>query len=448
MHTTVETYARHVNPAFVKLLGVFGYGRVFVRAEGVRLWDHEGRAYLDLLAGFGASNLGHRHPLLLERLRQELDTGTPDLLHVGPSAAMAELAAELTARAGAPLEVALFSTSGGEAVESALKLARAATRRPGILYCQQGYHGTGFGALSVMGHPRMRKPFEPLLGHTRAIPFGDLQALKKALTRRVGAFLLEPIQGEGGVQLPPPGYLAEAARLCAANKTMLILDEVQTGMGRTGSLFAFQNEGLVPDAVVLGKGLGGGLLPVSAVLTTREWHARAYGKVSSFDLHGSTFSGYALGCAAARATLSVLDREDLVQNAAHRGHQLLDGLRYRLAGHPLVREIRGRGLLVGIELGPPVGANRLLAPVIRAAARTMMGQWLALRLLERGILCQSAALRWDVLKVEPPLTIGSADVDWAVGQIGEVLDGYRSLAPLLKDVSFRLVRQYRAGWSF
>lgn len=437
-HPSVETYARHVNPAFVKLLGLLGYGRVFERARGTRVWDHEGREYLDLLAGFGATSLGHRHPSLVEKLRHELSRDRPDLLHVGPSPAMAELAAEL---AEPPLEIVLFSTSGGEAVEAALKLARAATGRAGVVYCRDGFHGTGLGSLSVMGHPRLRAPFEPLLEHTRPVPFGDLAALRQALDAKVGAFLVEPIQGEGGVQLPPPGYLAEARRLCERNGSLLLLDEVQTGLGRTGTLFAYQAEDVVPDAVVLGKALGGGMLPVSAVLTTRKHHQKAYGAMDRFDLHGSTYAGYALGCAAARATLAVLRDENLVQRSAERGQQLLEGLRHRLEGHPMVRAVRGRGLLVGIELGPA-------HPLKRALARNVFGQWLALRLLERGFLCQPAALRWDVLKVEPPLTIEPAEIDQAVEAIGEVLDAYRRLVPLLHDLGRRLGRQFLRGWTF
>lgn len=437
-HPSVETYARHVNPAFVKLLGLLGYGRVFERARGTRVWDHEGREYLDLLAGFGATSLGHRHPALVEKLTQELSTARPDLVHVGPSPAMAELAAELAAP---PLECVLFSTSGGEAVEAAMKLARAATGRPGLIYCRDGFHGTGLGALSVMGHPRLRAPFEPLLADMKPVPFGDLEALRGALDSRVGAFLLEPIQGEGGVRLPPPGYLSEARRLCARNGSLLILDEVQTGLGRTGSLYAYQAEEVVPDALVLGKALGGGMLPVSAVLTTRKLHQKAYGTMDRFDLHGSTYAGYALGCAAARATLSVLRQEGLVERSAERGQQLLEGLRRRLDGHPMVRDIRGRGLLVGIELGPT-------HPFKRAVARNVFGQWLALRLLERGFLCQPAALRWDVLKVEPPLTIEPDEVDRAVEAIGDVLDAYRRLFPLLHDLGRRLGRQFLRGWTF
>ena len=451
-HPTVRRYIEHVNPAFVKLLGLFGYGRVFVRAEDVWLWDHEGRKYLDLLAGFGAFNLGHAHPRLLGRLKEFLDERAPSVIHVGPSGATADLAAALAARAGGELRIAMLSLSGGEAVEAGLKVARAATRRTGFIYCHGGFHGTNLGSLSVMGAERMRAPFEPLLANCESIPFGDLPALDRALApRRAAAFLVEPILGEGGVILPPPGYLAEAQRLCTKYGTLLVLDEVQTGIGRAGTMFAFEPEGMRPDVLVLGKALGGGIAPVSATLTSARIHERAYGATDRFDLHGSTFSGYALGCAAALATLSIVDEEKLIENAAARGRQLLDGLRRRLAGHPLVREIRGRGLLCAIELGPAEETGllgRLKAPLVKAVAKNIFGQWLAVRLLERGIVCQPAAQRWDIVKIEPPLTVQAAEIDRAIAEIGALLDEYKDLAPLLKDAGERLGRQLLGGWKF
>jgi putrescine aminotransferase len=450
-HPSVETFARHVNPALVKLLGVFGYGRVFVRAQGTRLWDAEGREYLDFLAGFGATNLGHGHPHLTAGIGEFLGGGAPNLIHVGPSPLMATLAERLAVAAGAPFEIALFSSTGSEAVEAGLKLARAVTRRPGAIYCSGGFHGTSLGTLSVMGAERMRAPFEPLLSDCHAVPFGDLAELERALSHRPGAFLVEPILGEGGVVLPPPGYLREAQHLCRRAGTLLVLDEVQTGIGRTGSMFAFQQESFVPDVLVLGKALGGGIAPVSATLTTRELHDRAYGAMDRFDLHGSTFSGYGLGCAVALATLEVVESERLCENARARGGELVLGLRRALAGHPLVREVRGRGLLVGLELGPPDDAallRRITAPLVKALSKNVFGQWLAVRLLERGIVCQPAAHRWDILKLEPPLVVTGDEIDRVVADIAEVLGEYRELAPLVKDVGARLGRQLLSGWRF
>lgn len=448
--SVVDKYARHVNPSFIRLLGVLGYGRVFERALDVRIWDQQGREYLDFLAGFGSVNIGHNHPRLVARLRDFLVGQPMNLVHVGPCVQAADLAETLSELAS-PLEVALYSSGGGEAVESALKLARAATGRRGFLYCEGGFHGTGFGALSVMGEERLRKPFEPLLEGCHAVPFGDLQELEKALRRRrAAAFLVEPLQGEGGVRVAPPGYLKAARELCRRAGTLFILDEVQTGLGRTGMLFSYQGEDVVPDVLVLAKALGGSLVPVSVAMTTREIHKRAYGSMDKFDLHNSTFAGNALGCAAAIETLRIIRDENLVANSAERGRQLQEGLKARLAGHPLVREVRGRGLLVGIELGPADSgwANAFTRPIVRKVSKSVFGQWASLKLLERGILCQPASQQWNVLRLEPPLTVKPADIERVVAAVGEILEEYRGIAPLLRDVAGRLKRQYARGWAF
>jgi len=449
-HPAVALYARHVNPAFVKLLGVFGYGRLFVRARDVWVWDHAGRQYLDFLAGFGSANVGHNHPRLIERLRAFLDEEALNLCHVGPSARAAELAAAL-AHLADPLTVCLFASSGAEAVEAGLKLARAATGRPGFLYSQGGFHGTNLGTLSVMGEERMRRPFEPLLPGCERVPFGDLGALQTHLaTRRFAAFLVEPIQCEAGVVMPPAGYLAEAQELCRRSGTLLVLDEVQTGLGRTGTMFAYQAEGFVPDVLVLAKALGGSLAPISAALTRPEVHAKAYGATDRFDLHSSTFGGNSLSCVTALETLHILADEELIANSQARGAELLAQLRERLAGHPLVREVRGRGLLIGVELGPTERGflNRLSPALVEMISKKAFGQWLALRLLERGIICQPASQAWNVLKLEPPLTARSEHVRQMVDALGEVLDEYRGVTPIVKDVTERLLRQFLAGWRF
>lgn len=450
-HPAIARYARHVNPEFVRLLGILGYGRVFVRARDVWIWDDRDRQYLDMLAGFGSVNLGHNNPRLQRRL-QEFLLGDPlNLCHIGPSVHTAELAEALVRRCGDPLLVAHFSSSGAEAVEAAMKLARAATGRKGFLYCRGGFHGTNLGALSVMGEERFRRPFEPLLPGCVSIPFGDLTALESELaTHDHAGFLVEPVQCEAGVILPPPGYLARAQELCRRYDTLLLLDEVQTGMGRTGSLFAYQQEGFVPDVLVLAKALGGGVVPVGATVTSRDIHHRAYGSVERFDLASSTFGGNSLACVAALETLETLEAEGLVAASRERGAQLLAELKARLAGHPLVREVRGRGLLVAVELGvsDARGLARLAAPAVDMISRHVFGQWMALRLLEENVICQPASQQWNVLRFEPPLTIPAAEIDRVVSVVGEVLDEYRGVGPVMKDVGLRVSRQMRDGWPF
>lgn len=444
-------YGEHVNPAFVRLLGVYGYGRVMTRGQGLELFDDKGRRYLDFLAGFGTTALGHNHDGLLDGLRRALGEGLPHVLHTGPQSWTAELAAALAKRVP-HLPMCLMSLSGGEAVEAALKLARAATGRGGLVYANGGFHGTGMGNLSVMGHARWKKPFQPLLPECHAVPFGDADAVSWAIGKyKPAALLLEPIQAEAGVVMPGPDFLMAAQRACREAGTLFILDEVQTGLGRTGKLFAFEHTpGLEPDVLVLGKALGAGLLPVSATLTTRKVLDAAYGSMTKFDLHGSTYAGYALGSRVAMTLLTALDEPGMLERVRLMGDRLRKGLSERLEGHPFVREVRGSGLLVGLELGP--SGRRLLdrvAPAVTAlVTRQVLGQWLAVRLLEEGFVCQPASQEWNVLKLTPPLTVDEAAIDAFVGAAGKVLDEYRDFAPLLADVTRRLARQAKNGGLF
>lgn len=441
-------YAAHVNPAFVELLRVLGYGRVYVRAEGVTLVDQQGRHYLDALAGFGANNLGHSHPAVTEAIRQCLQGSPLHFNHVGLAAHEVALAEQLAGLLPEPLQVVLLASGGGEAVDAALKLARVATGRADLLYCRGGYHGTTLGTLSVMGASRMRKPVEPLLEHCHAVTFGDLDTLATALKRhRPAAFVVEPIQGEAGVVLPPPGYLADAQALCRRRGSLLILDEIQTGLGRVGSLFAFEREGFVPDVLVLAKSLSGGIVPISALVVSRELQQRAYGSSARFDIHSSTFGGNALACAAAQATLTTLVDERLSERSARLGKLLLDGLAQRLRDNPIVRGVRGRGLLVGIEIGAADDGllGKLTAPLVGMISRQVGGQWIALRLLEEGIVAQPASHAWNVLKLTPPLIIGDGEVRRLVDAIGGIFDEYTSMAALVADVSRRLLAQRQRG---
>ena len=440
LHPAVAQYARHVNPAFVELLNLLGYGRLYERALDVWVWDHRGNRYLDCLACFGTFNLCNNHQRLLTRLEKFLKSGFVNHFHVGPSPCMAELAA-LLARDG--LEIALFCNSGAEAVEAGMKLARVATGRRKFAYCAGGYHGTSLGTLSIMGDARKRDAFEVSDEQNTEVPFGELAALKEALSRRdVAAFVVEPIQGEGGVRLPPPGYLQEAQALCRRAGTLLVLDEVQTGMGRTGALFASEKINVVPDVLVLAKALGGGVASIGVALTSRELHRRAYGAMERFDWHSSTFGGNSFSCVAATETLRILDEENLIANARVRGEQLICGLRKRLTGHPFIKEIRGEGLLVGIDIGPTDATwlSRAAPSVVSLASRKLFGHWVSLKLLERGIICQPAALRWDVLKVEPPLTIQEKETALFVDTAADIFDQYRDLPALLGDVAKRLAR--------
>src|SRR6185437_1071589 len=340
------------------------------------LWDAEGKVYLDFTAGFGALNLGHNHPAVVDAVRAALAEQAIGFTPSAINPLAATLAEQLVALTPPGLEMAFFANSGTEAVEAGLKLARAATHRPGLLHCERSFHGKSLGSLSVTGNRSYQHPFTPLLPECQAVPFGDLEALERALyTRRFAAFIVEPIQGEGGMLVPPAGYLRAAQDLCRAAGTLLIVDEVQTGLGRTGSLFAVDEEGVEPDVLTLAKSLGGGLVPLGAMLTRRALWMKAYGSAQTFALHTSTFGGGSLACAAGLATLRVLREEELCAKARARGRQLEEGLRQLCQRSGLVRAVRGRGLMLGLEFEPmpdtmiahfkgmdPSGVTSLLVP--------------------------------------------------------------------------------------
>ncbi len=311
-----QLHERYINPILVGLGHKNGFVKTFVRGLGNELWDADGKAYLDFVAGFGSMNLGHNHPAVVRAVRAALDEQASGFTPSAINPFAANLAEQLIAVAPPGLEMVFFANSGTEAVEAGLKLARATIHRPGLLSCERSFHGKSLGSLSVTGNGVYQRPFGPLLPECQAVPFGDLPALERALhTRRFAAFIVEPIQGEGGMIVPPAGYLRAAQELCRSTGTLLIVDEVQTGLGRTGTLFAVDEEGVEPDILTLAKSLGGGLVPLGAMLCRRDLWMKAYGSAQTFALHTSTFGGGSLACAAGLAALRVLRDEDLCATA-------------------------------------------------------------------------------------------------------------------------------------
>ncbi len=422
-----ELHRSFVNPGFVDLLQLAGYGRTFVRASGVELVDEAGQTYLDFCSGYGVLNLGYNHPAVKAALREVLDADLPGFAQVDCQA-LEGLAAQALCRAlPAGLDRVFFCCTGAEAVEAALKLARASTRRARLLGCEGAYHGLTLGALALHGNAAMRAPFEPLTPAADRIPFDDERALERELSRRdVAAFVVEPIQGEGGCVVPRPGYLRAARELCDRYGTLLVLDEVQTGMGRTGSLFGFQRDAVVPDAVCLAKALSGGLVPVGAMVTRGAVHARAYGSTATQGLHGTTFGGGPLAMAAVLATLKVLEEEKLVQNAAELGRHLKDRLRELARRHAIVREVRGHGLMLALEFQDVSRGWLERTPLSRltGASSALFVQHVALQLMsEHRIVAQSAVNAPGVLKVMPPLAVSREQCDRFVSALDSVLEG-------------------------
>jgi putrescine aminotransferase len=394
-------HAEHINPTLAQALSLLGYGRDLVRAAGVSVWDVEGREYLDFLAGYGSLLLGHNHPEVRAALEEVLRSEAPNFLQICPQPLAVSLAQRLARIAPGGLSMAYLTSSGSEAVEGAMKLARAVTRRPRFVSAERGFHGITLGALSVTGGQKHRAPFEPLLPDCALVPWGDAGAVERELRKRdVAAVVLEPMQGEGGMRPPPAGYLAEVARHCRKYGTLLVLDEIQTGLGRTGKMFFCEHEGVEPDVLCVAKGLSGGAVPVSAYVTRRALWERAYGALQKYDVHSATFSGGALACAAALATLEIVERDRLPQRAAELGEYLGARLREVTSGHSLVREVRGRGLLWGIELGAgPQFTVELVA------------QWLAVGLMQRQMITQVGTQAPEVVRAEPPLIVELEHID-------------------------------------
>ncbi|MEO6991155.1 MAG: aspartate aminotransferase family protein [Candidatus Baltobacteraceae bacterium] len=387
-----ESYANfraYVNPPLARVMKLSA-SPVAVRAHGTTIEDHAGKKYLDFAGGYGVFTLGHSHPRVVAAVRAQLEVmALSSKVMLDPLAG--RLAKRLAEMTPGDLAISFFANSGAEALEGALKLARAATGRTRIVATEDAYHGKTFGALSASGRESYKTPFAPLLPDVVHVPFGDADALARALDG-AAAFVVEPVQGEGGVNVPPDGYLARARRLCDAAGALLIADEVQTGLGRCGLLFECDREGVVPDVMALAKGLSGGVIPIGAYIARPGvWNA-AYGKAPL--IHTSTFGGSPIACAAALAALDVLVEDGLVENARLRGAELLEGARAIARDFPgVVREARGRGLLVGVELTSE-GYGGTIVP----------------EMLKAGVTAAWTLNAQSVIRLEPPLIVTSDEI--------------------------------------
>jgi putrescine aminotransferase len=406
-------FRKHVNPPMAGLLKLADADRRYTRAEGIHLYDDEGRAYMDLMAGYGSLNLGHNPKEVIEAV--DAARNLPAVLLVGFNPLMGALGSALASVLPGDLSVSIFGSGGAEAVEYALKTARACTRRKKFISCVRAYHGLSFGALSVCGSRRYREALAPLLEHCELIPFGDLEALEQKLQGKdVAGFIVEPIQGEGGAVVPPAGYLKRAETLCRKFGTLMILDEIQSGFGRTGRMFAMDHEGVVPDIVTLSKSLGSGVVPVSASVTTEEIWKRAYGSREKFDLTISTFSGNPAACAGALKTIEIMERDNIPERARELGDHARRKLEDLKAQHTLVRAIRGWGLLLGIELD----TSGLLSGMLEED----LSMIIISRLLNRhAMLTSYYDFAPGVIRFEPPLIVTREQIDKAVDAFDRVL---------------------------
>jgi acetylornithine/succinyldiaminopimelate/putrescine aminotransferase len=439
-----QLHAEHLNPQVPRMLGAIGFTRLLTSATGSWYDDVDGRRYLDFLSGFGVYALGRNHPVVRRALHDVLDAELADLVQFDLPLLPGLLAEQLLLRSPG-MDRVYFCNSGSEAVEAALKFARCATGKGRILYCDHAYHGLTVGSLSVNGAKEFRKGFGPLLPDTK-IRFGDLEAIERELRRGdVAGLLVEPIQGKG-VHIPPPGYLAAAQQMLHDAGALLIADEVQTGIGRTGRFFAHHYEDVTPDIVTVAKALSGGFVPIGATMARAGIFEKVYSSLDRVFVHASTFAGNALAMAAGLATLSVIDDEDLCANADRRGQQLMDGVRSIAADHDLIYDVRGRGLMIGIEFGRPSALRaRAVWTALNTARRGLFAQLVVVPLHNRHrILTQVAGDHMPVVKLLPPLIIGDEEVATFLTGFEDVMVRAKHPDSLALEFARTLVKQSRS----
>src|SRR2546423_125616 len=365
----LDLWARTINPQFVRVLRTIGFDRTWARSEGAYLYDTDGTRYLDLLGGFGMYGVGRNNPRIRAALVEALELETPGMLALGATLLPGLLAEALIGLAGGRIERCLFTSSGTEAVEAALKLGRAATGRTRVLSAEHGFHGLTLGSLSTNGNEEFTARFQPLLPGFEQVPFGELEALKEQLRREdVALFLVEPVQGKG-IHLPPDDYLEGAQELCRRYGTLFCVDEVMTGFGRTGRMFAFQHWGLKPDLVTVAKSLSGGYVPVGALLMARSVHEAVFDSMSHAMSHGSTFAPNELAMAAGLATLHEFHEQRLVEEGARLGDPLLELTRPPVDEFEVVQDGRGPRPARAGAVGEPAGRGRPAHPPFRRPPR-------------------------------------------------------------------------------
>jgi ornithine--oxo-acid transaminase len=416
-----DLYGQTINPQFMRVLRTIGFDRVWARAEGQYLFDADGRRYLDLLGGFGMFNVGRNNPRVRAALVEALELGTPGSVQLGVSLLPGLLAERLLALTPPRLEKVLFTSSGTEAVEAALKLGRAATGRSRVLSTEHAFHGLTLGSLSAAGDAHFSDRFGPLLPRFERVGFGDLDALERELAREdVAVFLVEPVQGKG-CNLPPAGYLEGAQGLCRRYGTLFAVDEVQTGFGRTGRPFALEHWDLEPDLVTVAKSLSGGYVPVGALLMAERVYDAVFDSLEHSVSHGSTFAPNELAMAAGLAALDELERGHLADRSARLGELLLERTLPLVEEHTVVKEARGLGLMWALEFAEPDSGSRAWR-VMERVQPGLFAQLVVVPLFTRHrILSQVAGHDLPVLKILPPLVVTEDDLEAFVEALEDVI---------------------------
>jgi ornithine--oxo-acid transaminase len=433
------------NPALADALEVLGFDRPYSRASGCYVYDADGQQYLDFLSGFRVLNLGHNHPRVRQALRDALSEEWPNMLQADVSPLAGRLAQELVRRATPGLEIVRFGNSGSEAVEMAMKFSRRATGRTKVIAARDAYHGLTYGALSLSGRPDIWQPgFAPVVADCALVPFNDADALEAALRPGdVAAFIVEPIQGEGGIVVPDDDYLPRAQALCRRHGTLFVLDEVQTGLGRTGAFLAAEHWNLEPDLVCLAKALSGGCVPVSATLMRRAVSDRVFDNIENCAIHFSTFEGNNLAMVAGLATLQVLDDEGLIENAARMGALLRQRLEALRARHGFIAEVRGKGLFQAVRFGePPSLEHKMIWKMARDFEDGFFGRCMTMALMKHHrIITQTSGHDGNVLDCTPPLVAGEPEIDAFVNALDQVLESSKEVAGPLWEMGADMMRR-------
>ncbi|MDP9094223.1 MAG: aspartate aminotransferase family protein [Actinomycetota bacterium] len=416
-------HSRYESPQLPRVLETLGFDRFYVRGEGCYLYDADDQRYLDLLSGFGVFALGRGNRTITKALHDALDADLPNLVQLDCALLPGVLAEALVARTHPGIERVFFTNSGAEAIESAIKFARCATKRNRILYCDHAFHGLTTGALSLNGGGEFRNGFGPLLPGCDVVPFGDIDALAAQLRRGdVAALVIEPIQGKG-VNLAPDEFWPAAQELCQRYRTLLVIDEIQTGLGRTGKLFCHEHWGLRPDIITVSKALSGGYVPVGAMMCSAKVSDSVFSSMERAVVHSSTFSTNQLAMVAGLATLHAIDEEDIVERARRTGEAFMKSLEPLVERYEFLHEVRGKGLMIGLVFGEPKSkALRLRWKTLEAMRGALFSQLIVVPLFHRHrILTQVAADNMNVVKLLPPLIAGEEEVEYFVGALDDVL---------------------------
>lgn len=398
---TISKYEKYINPSQARLFRFMGLASVEGSAEGWTITDSEGKQFIDCLGGYGMFALGHRNPAVVKAVEDALHT-MPMCGKVLFNRQMADLAEKLAEITPGELQYSFFVNSGTEAVEGCLKVARLATKRTKFVAAENAFHGKTMGSLTATGRDLYRNPFKPLLEGFTHVPYGDIGAIKNAVDEETAAVILEPIQGEGGIIVPPDGYLRQVKEVCEAKGALLIADEVQTGIGRTGEWFGVNHDGVTPDLMACAKALGGGVMPIGAIIgTPRAWQ----GLIEAPFLHTSTFGGNQLACAAGIAAIKYIQEEDLLRRGRETGAYFKAGLEKIMQEYPeVIAQVRGRGMMIGIELTKEGAGGMLMSLMI-----------------DKKIIVAYTLNNPKVIRIEPPLIMPVEVVDHVLEEFREAV---------------------------